>query len=122
MEMNSMWQPSARTPWPDRVNEELSRHGAGLEDHERQIETLVIRPEEHIRIIYGLEDHERQIKILTERVNEVEKDFSWEIPFIHSRLKEHEERTFQLLERIQSLERIVTQLCKEIHQVKSGGE
>lgn len=92
------WQPSGVTPWPDRVNEELSRQGAGLEAHERQI------------------------KILTERVNEVEKDFSWEIPFIHSRLKEHEERTFQLLERIQSLERIVTQLCKEIHQVKSGGE
>lgn len=32
------WQPTGARPWPDQVNEELSRHGHGLEDHERRLD------------------------------------------------------------------------------------
>lgn len=34
------WQPTGPAPWPDQVNEQLSRHGAGLEDHERRLAAL----------------------------------------------------------------------------------
>lgn len=60
------WQPAGPQAWPEKVNEALSRHGAGLEDNERQIRDLTGR--------------------------------------------------------VKSLELIITQLIREIHQVKSGGE
>ena len=36
----NQWQPSSAKPWPDQVNEQLSRHGVGLEAHEREIDDL----------------------------------------------------------------------------------
>ena len=37
------WQPTHPAPWANQINEQLSRHGHGLEQHERQIADLLAR-------------------------------------------------------------------------------
>lgn len=41
--MNPAWQPSGARDWPDQVNEQLSRQGMGMEEHERRIADLARR-------------------------------------------------------------------------------
>lgn len=55
---NPTWTPTSVRPWPDVVNEELSRHSNGLEMHERQIAELTRQVNELIR---RLEADEQQI-------------------------------------------------------------
>ena len=38
-----LWQTTSARPWPDQVNEILSRHGHGLEEQERTLDAVLQR-------------------------------------------------------------------------------